>query len=723
MRRFCIALIVLIVVVPSVFASGKLGANIAGRYADFEQALSFAGVNGWLVVTSEPTEKLAGFIQSAQEKKVHVIVRGHYPNIALTTEYAQKWVNFFATHNFPNRVYFISVNEPNNKQENTGSMTSVKSYTQYLLDQITALGLRKTSVYMLAPALDIYQLADTNNEAYLQLGGSTFFSQFDGVPLHLYVEMTPQGIVDTSVHQYKQGNWKKILADLKLETMPVYIDETGVRCYSCPTPDTGGKDKVKYPYGDAYQNMYANFFTFVKNNQDWGNDQVRTFNVLSYDPKEFSRASWLNEAGIQSVNVIGRAIGNTQDVAYATQHGTDTVFNVSTENDNAVGVKEEKNLFGRATDLFLMNAGSAKPAALVMQDNEASGVFSQKKAVENADFTRSGHVSAAAETIMEKQGFWQKIQDAVTNLTAAFGFILDSATSKNVGYALSLSPQQAHSTLSGRGAEVVNLSSESETVHSKLLSWYTPYSMHNTVSRSAPLNETRVVTTGNSASIVPESGATSSIVPSQKSSDAARKLFLITGYGCGWARLEGVVWTEKLTIPITNANYTCLQNNLKDENGKPFLMSSEAYALLKESAQSYGYLQCVGFAMATQKEKVMLPSAKDAANGLSGNTWIHSDYIDPNFAIEGRNAKDYCKHNAPKGYARFTPNTNDDTGGIRVGDLVVWTYAPWGHIAVVGKVNPANRSISVYEANWGGKGVVHTRETEALKVDCYLRSK
>ncbi|MCR4330129.1 MAG: CHAP domain-containing protein [Candidatus Roizmanbacteria bacterium] len=723
MRRFCIALIVLIIVVPSAFANGKLGVNIAGRYTDFEQALSFAGENGWIVIASEPTERLSSFILGAQEKKIHVIIRGHYPGIALTTQYAQQWVNFFATHNFPNRVYFIPANEPNNTQENTGSIDSVKTYTQYLLDQVSAQGLRKTSVYILAPALDIYQLADTNSAIYTQMGGPTFFSQFDGIPLHLYVEMTPQGIVDESVHPYKMGNWKKILADMKLENMPVFIDETGVRCFSCTTPDVGGKDKVKYPYGASYQKIYANFLTYVKNKQDWGNAQVRTFDVLSYDPVDFGRSSWLSENGIQDMNTLGESIGSTEDVVYATEHGTNTVFNSQTGSGITTGTQTEKNLFSLATDTFLMNAGGAKPAALVMQDTDTHKVFSQKKAVENADFARSGHVSATAETIEEKQGFWQKIQDAVTDLSAAFGFILDSATSKNVGYALSLSPQLAHTAFSGRGAGVVDLSGESESVHSKLLAWYTPYSMHTTVVRSAPLNNTQVVIAGSSADVVPETGTTSDVVPSQTSSDAARKLFLITGYGCGWARIEGVVLTEKLTIPITKDNYTCLQKPLKDESGKPFLMSTGAYELLKASAQSYKYLQCVGFAMATQKEKIILPAAQDSATGLSGNTWIHSDFIDPNLAIEGRNAKDYCSYNAPKGYARFVPDPKDSTGGIRVGDLVVWTYAPWGHIAVVGNVNPKNKTISVYEANWGGKGVVHSRQTVALQVDCYLRSK
>ena len=723
MRRFCIALIVLMIVVPSAFASSKFGANIAGRYTDFEQALSFAGENGWIVVASEPTEDLASYVVRAHEKKVHVIIRGHYPGVALTTTYAQQWVNFFATHNFSNRVYFIPVNEPNNTQENTGSIDSVKTYAQYLLDQIDAQELRKTSVYILAPALDIYQLADTNNEVYIQMGGSAFFSQFDGIPLHLYVEMTPQGTVDESTHPYKIGNWKKIIADMKLENMPVYIDETGVRCFSCTTPDSGGKDKVKYPYGVLYQRMYTNFLTYVKDKQDWGNRQVRTFDVLSYDPTDFGRSSWLSEAGIQDVNIVGGGIGSTEDIVYATQHGTNTVFNSQTGSGISTGAQTEKNLFGLATDTFLMNAGSVKPAALVMQDTDARTVFSQKKGVENADFARSGHISVTSETIEEKQGFWQKIQDAVKDLPSAFGFILDSATNRNAGYALSLSPQQAHSTFTGRGADMLDLSSESEDVHSKLLAWYTPYSMHNTVARSAPIGNSQAVTADNPATIVPETGATSSIVPSQTSSDAARKLFLIAGYACGWARFEGVIWTEKLTVPITKKNFECLIKPLTDESGKPFLMSTGAYELLKESVQSYGYLQCVGFAMATQKEKIMLPAAKDSATGLSGNPWIRSEFIDPNLAIEGRNAKNYCSYDTPKGYARFTPDSNDDTGGIRIGDLVVWKYEPWGHIAVVGKVNPENKTISVYEANWGGKGVVHTRETESLEVDCYLRSK
>ena len=720
MRRFCILFVLLLVLVPSVFASGKLGVNIAGRYDDFASALLFAGENGWIVIASEPTEKLAGFVQQAHEKKVHVIIRGHYPGVALTTSYAQQWVNFFATHNFSNRVYFIPVNEPNNTQENIDSIASVKEYSQYLLDQMNKYNLRKTSVYVLAPALDIYELADTNNAAYTEMGGATFFSQFDGIPLHLYVEFTPQGSVDLSTHPYKKGNWKKIIADLQLSDMPVFIDETGIRCYACTTPDMGGKDKVKYPYGATYQTMYTNFLTYVKNEQDWGNAQVRTFDILSYDPKDFSRSSWLNETDTQTLSSFGGTIGQTEDSAYATLHETNSIFTIKINTVLPI-IQTKTSLFGSTTDTFLINAGQAKPAAFVVNDANANGVFSQKEGVENADFARSGHISSTAETLEEKRGFWEKIQDAVRSLTAAFGFILDSATTKNAGYAFSLSPQQAHTAFRGKGADVLDLSSESEDIHSKILEWYTPYTMRHSIARSVSLRTAQSATS--SEDIVPETGATSSIVPSQTSSDAARKLFLITGYACGWARVEGVVWTEKLTVPITNYNYDCLQKQLTDESGKPFLMSNGAYNLLKESAQSYKYLQCVGFAMATQKEKVSLPAPKDSATGLSGNPWIRSEYINPDLVLEGRNAKDYCAYNEPNGFARFKPNLKDDTGGIRVGDLVIWTYEPWGHIAVVGKVNPKNKTISVYEANWGGKGVVHTRETEALQVDCYLRSR
>lgn len=726
MRRFCILFVLLLVLVPSVFASGKLGVNIAGKYDDFASALSFAGENGWIVVASEPTERLASFIQQAHEKKVHVIIRGHYPGVALTTSYAQQWVNFFATHNFSNRVYFIPVNEPNNTQENIDSIDSVKEYSQYLLDQIAKYNLRKTSVYILAPALDIYQLADTNNAVYKEIGGAAFFKQFDGIPLHLYVEFTPQGSVDSSAHPYKKGDWRKIIADLQLADMPVFIDETGIRCYMCTTPDTGGKDKVKYPYGATYQAMYTNFLTYVKNEQDWGNAQVRTFDILSYDPRDFSRSSWLNETDAQTLSSLGGSVGQTEDVAYATLHETNSVFTIKI--NSALPITQSKtSLFGSTTDTFLMNAGQVKPAAFVVKDANTKGVFSQKEGVENADFARSGHISSTAETIEEKMGFWEKIQDAVTNLTSAFGFILDSATVKNAGYAFSLSPQQAHTTFNGRGAEtfeIFDLSSESENVHSKILEWYTPYTMRHTIAGSVPLRTIQSVPTGGgSADVVPETGATSSIVPSQTSSDAARKLFLITGYACGWARVEGVIWTEKLTVPITKYNYGCLQKQLTDESGKPFFMSSGALAILKESSRLYDYLQCVGFAMATQKEKITLPAPKDTTTGLSGNSWIKSEYINPDLVLEGRNAKDYCSYNEPSGFARFKPDSKDDTGGIRVGDLVVWTYAPWGHIAVVGKVNPKNKTISVYEANWGGKGVVHTRETEVLQVDCFLRSK
>lgn len=258
------------------------GINIGDHYNEFDQAVQTGAI--WIYVMMQPSEagRIADWL--TRYPNINIIIRGHYPDQggdSLTADYARAWAE--KLKDLPRPVYFIPVNEPNNPSESaTGVPASkVKEYTDNLIRELNNKNLLTGTtkrVILLSPSIDIFTLSDQGPQYISDLGGWSFFSQFEGICLNLYGQFDA-GQIDPNAPLIKKGQgYREFL------TTHFGADETSAqntKIYACETGVMKIQDTVV-----KYKENAAEIKTYLETVKPiWSADKnLVMYAIFSYDP-------------------------------------------------------------------------------------------------------------------------------------------------------------------------------------------------------------------------------------------------------------------------------------------------------------------------------------------------------------------------------------------------------------------------------------------------------
>ena len=304
-----IFLISLLIYPQQVLADFAGGINIGDKYNEFVQAAQASGGNGWVYVMMRPSDADKLVEWQNQFPNIKIIVRGHYPDYggnSLTADYAREWAE--KLNQLSRAVYFVPVNEPNNPSESvTGiSASKVKEYTDNLISELNRRNLligTGKKVILLSPVIDIYTLSDQGPKYISDLGGWSYFSQFEGICLNLYGQFDGNQI-DPNAPLIKKGqDYREFL---KTHFGADETQSQNAKIYACETGVIKLQDaKVKYKENAAEIVTYFNLMKTV-----WGKDpNFVMYAIFSYDPANYTAASW-----IYSEKPVLQAMGLTSGI-------------------------------------------------------------------------------------------------------------------------------------------------------------------------------------------------------------------------------------------------------------------------------------------------------------------------------------------------------------------------------------------------------------------------
>ncbi len=250
------------------------GINI-GAYKDrVDDVIKVVGNGGWVVFMATPGD--CNVIESAGNKSINVIVRGHYPGQSFEGANAQKWAKSWAytlaNMKTANVIYFMPLNEPN--QENSSDYQSpqaVVNYIQALEAELNNLGIRGSKVKLLSPMFNATHPNIANYINQVKRLDPNFFNRFDGIAMNLYdFENQPGKVFEAPTKEIPMKNAKDfgfIVDNLYgASGKPVYGVEAGV---------------VRIGEGVVYRDEYL--MPFVQRAQNELGSVM--FAVFSYDPE------------------------------------------------------------------------------------------------------------------------------------------------------------------------------------------------------------------------------------------------------------------------------------------------------------------------------------------------------------------------------------------------------------------------------------------------------
>ncbi|MCR4326802.1 MAG: hypothetical protein NUV52_04060 [Candidatus Roizmanbacteria bacterium] len=674
----------------------SLGLNVAGRVQDFDRSVAAVGPGGWVSVMGEPNGQTLGYITSAQNKGVRVILRvAHAPNgPPIGASYADEWVSFFeankATITAP--VYLMPLNEPNNAQEKIDAR-SAKSYLERLESQLAAKNLRPSPVFLLTPALDSYQLSGKLSTAYIPLGGSELFNKFDGIALHLYGRMNcAAGTVAEAADQYMRGDWRSIIADLALTgSKPIVIPETGIVCNE--------DGRVHYPYTEPYAQAFATYLQYAQTTQAWNDPRIQAATILIYDPEKFSEPSWLDQTAL-----ISQYFGPYLSASSLLVSGTGTsglipgqTASTGITNNYIIGANADR-LLG---DAYKLQPWHVENQYEICRENDTA--CTGKKIARGSGHLATAKVPKIIEDKRVAAESEQSILAVITNeVSSWFGRLIpwvgNNASDRESGYANTFKPKYIQDNETGGGAEAGYDQTEVEGTHTRIAQLLLPYAANrNVVAQPGQGGQLQAAPTPVENAGIPFAGPT--YVPGGSPAEYASLLREQIGNST-------VGWRVRPTW--TNAVYSGAGGTV---TGLLSSVQRNAYDLLyastTPSSKKWKTLQCVGYVAAVET----------VVNG----------------SFEQRDAMDYCLDDAPPtGFARSTYDSKLSAAQVEINDLVVWTADPYGHIAMVTDKQFDQESglwtMELHDANAGiiGGTVQKRYYNPALPVSqggisCYLR--
>ncbi|MFA6005857.1 MAG: CHAP domain-containing protein [Patescibacteria group bacterium] len=649
----------------------KFGINVAG-IGDTERAANLVGPGGWIVRMISPDQVLDA-INQANSHNLNLVIRASHsaPGAPeLKARYAQEWVNAFLPHlsKITNPVYFVPMNEPDNPFEGINcSSTDVKAYLDGLLNNFKDPSW-SGKVKLSTPSFDPFQIADHGTTCYEELGGFYYFNQFDVVSYHAYGQMNSGGM-DTSASQLKQGNVTAFLAQLGLSGKPVIIDETGVVCVDCTSPDVGGGSMVKYPYTQQYVDMFSTYLHSDIVQSQWTQSNVIMFSMLSYSPQtpEPDEGSWMDKSFAEQVVIIaeGAVGGGTGPVSGLSPVPTQRLVATPTGLPDSIQAhlrnRTNGSIPGKKRDE--VNASRSEDCGFL----GLSCLFVEKQVEVSAD-TSSKPQRVNVDSPKPPSNVFESV--------GAFFSNLFNVSSSPKGYANTYFPatvaKNNQTGLGGTSAEQDAAVRSHERIFEALL----PRGSSSQYTSNTNVNYSPNPT---GAYPYPTLNITLGPAPTQVA-EYAQYLLTSAGTLCNGATPFNGVRTVGLTA---NLIASCLQGQL----------ATPVYNILYQSAQSHTYLQCVGYVMAVEQ-------------GTGGG-------------LDGRNAKAYCSGSVPNGYRRLMKDQLS-VQMVQVGNIAIYTTGAFGHIAEIGTI-ASDGKIKIFEANWATSGSIGYHLDTLANVDCVLQ--
>lgn len=222
---------------PSVSAQNKIGVNIGDHFQEFSQAAGVVGSGGYVVVMAGPGDCASLQAILNQSSAQNIIIRGQTPGSnsiisANPDAVAKSWALTLGNLDTKGKkVYFMPWNEPNGPGAgDVASENSVKSFTDSLQKHLNNSGsqkLRGNKVILLAPMINQFQAGFENYLA--NLGGGSYFNQFDGLSMNLYDNQNcGSPLCSTDFHQ-NASRWQSVAnQSYQAPSKPIYALESGV---------------------------------------------------------------------------------------------------------------------------------------------------------------------------------------------------------------------------------------------------------------------------------------------------------------------------------------------------------------------------------------------------------------------------------------------------------------------------------------------------------------
>lgn len=251
-------------------ASGpnRAGINIGDHFSEAQSAINIVGPGGWIVIMAQPGDCATLSTIISANPDINFVIRGHYPGVTnLTNELADSWAYTLGNMDTGGKkVYFYPVNEP--ETADIIPVGTVKSYTTYLGNKLNELGLRGTKVIYLSPMFNRSHAGGSTLANWVNdLGGSSYFNQFDGITMNLYdfqvICNTPLCNSNPAENARDYQNTLSVMGVNK----PVYAVESG----------------VVIPGGVDYTDDRLKTF-FEAAHSAWGGE-LKMAAVFSYDPE------------------------------------------------------------------------------------------------------------------------------------------------------------------------------------------------------------------------------------------------------------------------------------------------------------------------------------------------------------------------------------------------------------------------------------------------------
>ncbi len=275
----------------------RVGINIGDHFSEIDAAASIVGQGGWIVVMAQPGDcktLIPEFFKNHPE--INFIIRGHYPDTELTPGLAKTWANTLANMDTNGKkIYFYPINEP--RTEGIPDSTVIE-YVRVLRNELQSIGALHNKVILLSPAINVTHGGGAGNQAYFnRLGGSAFFSQFDGIALNIYDYQT-QCSPATPFCASPPTTPNTVVSQMGLSpSTPIYLTESGVV--------NNGQNYVMY-----YDNQLSAYFD--AGHSKWG-DQVKMAAVFSYDPVPIAQSPSWSIYGTQTAGLFSGKLQSIYD--------------------------------------------------------------------------------------------------------------------------------------------------------------------------------------------------------------------------------------------------------------------------------------------------------------------------------------------------------------------------------------------------------------------------
>lgn len=238
-KKVVVLLIISIFCTQTAFAT-KGGINVGPYYDQIPVAGGAIGPNGWVYALGCPADVqvMSRFYTGSPD--YNFMIRAFYRAGDFSTpeqarKNAEDWAKALAAAPFPNKVYFVPMNEFNNPVEGffnrNGTLLNQSQFDNFLLYleqlqiQFNTLNIRNSRVVLLSPTIDPFFLSDhPEQQSYIR---QIPWSSFDGTAISAYLQYNGNTI-DSSAPSIKRGVYQDLAAAGVDVSRDVYIVETGV---------------------------------------------------------------------------------------------------------------------------------------------------------------------------------------------------------------------------------------------------------------------------------------------------------------------------------------------------------------------------------------------------------------------------------------------------------------------------------------------------------------